>query len=343
MRAWRVHQYGRPSEALRLDEIEEPVPEPGKIRVAPTRTVLNFNEIDGCHGRYRTVNPELPYTLGMEVLGTVDAAGEGAEEWLGRRVHATAESAFGGYADKVIAQPDMVFDAPESLDDTEAAAFFFPFHLAWLGLQERGQVQPGEWVLIHAAAGGVGSAAVQLAVDAGARVIGTAGSEAKCELVRSLGAEAAVNYRDGDFATEVRDITGGAGVDLVFDGVGGDVTEASLRCMTRGGRLMIIGFASKIEAEDAAGLRPRLLCFSQVSIGGVLLAYNSNPAVYGGMAGFNINPRSLGDQIHEELCGRLAEGRIAPLVGGTVAFEELPAALEQMEDRLTTGRIVVVY
>ena len=81
----------------------------------------------------------------------------------------------------------MVFDAPDSLDDTEAAAFFFPFHLAWLGLHERGQVQPGEWVLIHAAAGGVGSAAVQLAVDAGARVIGTAGSEAKCELVRSLG------------------------------------------------------------------------------------------------------------------------------------------------------------
>ena len=105
---------------------------------------------------------------------------------------------------------------------------------------------------------------------------------------------------------------------------------------------MIIGFASKIEAEDAVGLPPRLLCFSQVSIGGVLLAYSSNPAVYGGMAGFNINPRSLGDRIHEELCGRLAEGRIAPLVGGTVAFEQLPIALEQMEDRLTTGRIVVV-
>lgn len=100
--------------------------------------------------------------------------------------------------------------------------------------------------------------------------------------------------------------------------------------------------SSKIEAEHAVGLRPRLLCFSQVSIGGVLLAYSSNPAVYCGMAGFNINPRSLGDQIHDELCERLAEGRIAPLVGGTVAFEELPAALEQMEDRLTTGRIVVV-
>ena len=311
--------------------------------MAPTRAVLNYNEIDGCHGRYRTVNPPIPYTLGMEVLGTVDAVGEGAEEWLGRRVHATAESAFGAYADKVIAQPDMVFDAPESLADTEAAAFFFPFHLAWLGLHERGAVQPGEWVLVHAAAGGVGSAAVQLAVDAGARVIGTAGSPEKCDLVRSLGAEAAVNYRGGDFATEVRDITGGRGVDLVFDGVGGAVTEESLRCMRRGARLMVIGFASGIEAEDSPGLNPRQLCYTQVSIGGVLLAYNSDPSVYGGMAGFNINPRSLGDEIHAELIQRLDEGRIAPVVGGTVDFGDLPDALDKMEDRLTTGRIVVVY
>ncbi len=343
MRAWRVHQFGRASEALRLDEIDEPEPGPGMVRVAPTRAALNFNEIDGCHGRYRTVNPDLPYTLGMEVLGTVDAVGEGAEGWLGQRVHATADMAFGAYADRVIARPDMVFPAPESLDDTDAAAFFFPFHLAWLGIHERGRVQPGEWVLIHAAAGGVGSAAVQLAVAAGARVIGTAGTPEKCEFVRSLGAEAAVDYRAGDFASEVRDITGGTGVDLVFDGVGGAVTVASLGCMVRGGRLMMIGFAGNIDAEDAPTVTPRALCFAQVSIGGVLLAYHSDPSSFGGMAGFNINPRSVGDRIHAELCRLLDEGKIRPLVGKTIGFDELPVGLDEMEDRLTTGRTVVIY
>jgi NADPH2:quinone reductase len=167
MKAWRVHRAGRPSYALRLDDIPKPRPGSGEVLVRPSAAALNFNEIDGCHCRYATINPPLPYTLGMEVVGIVEEAGPGAQDWLGHRVMATAKGAFGGYAEWVVAPVDMVFDAPATLDDREAAAFYFPFHLAWLGVHERGRVQPDEWVLVHAAAGGVGSAAVQLAAPPG--------------------------------------------------------------------------------------------------------------------------------------------------------------------------------
>src|SRR5436190_5441466 len=194
MRAWRVHRYGRPSEALELDDVPEPEPGPGTVRVQSRATVLNYNEVDGCRGRYLTVNPQLPYTLGMEVFGVVDAAGAGAESWIGRRVVATAAGAFGAHAEAVIAPADMVFHAPAALDDAGAAAFFFPFHLAYLGLHERGGLQPGETVLIHAAAGGVGSAAVQLARAAGATVLATAGGPEKVEFVHGLGADIVIDY-----------------------------------------------------------------------------------------------------------------------------------------------------
>ena len=169
--------------------------------------MCNYNEVDGCRGRYLTVNPPLPYVLGMEVTGVVDAAGPGAEAWIGRRVVATAQGAYGGHAEAVIAPADMVFDAPPALDAGGAAAFLFPFHLAWLGLHERGGLQAGETVLVHAAAGGVGSAAVQLARAAGARVIATAGGPDKVAFVRDLGADVVVDYRADDFAAVVEEAT----------------------------------------------------------------------------------------------------------------------------------------
>jgi NADPH2:quinone reductase len=194
MRAWRVHRHGRPSEALRLDRIAVPVPGPGEVRVRTCSMALNYNEVDGCHGRYLTVNPPIPYTLGMEVTGTVDAAGPSAQRWVGRRVIACAKGAYGGYAEFVIADAGMVFDAPTPLDDTQAAAFFMPFHLAWLGLHQRGELRAGETVLIHAGAGGAGSAAIQLAKAAGARVLATAGGPAKAATCLELGADIAIDY-----------------------------------------------------------------------------------------------------------------------------------------------------
>jgi NADPH2:quinone reductase len=341
MRAWRVHRYGRPSEALDLDDVPEPQPGPGTVRVQSRATVLNYNEVDGCRGRYLTVNPPLPYTLGMEVFGVVDAAGAGAESWIGRRVVATAAGAFGAHAEAVIAPADMVFHAPAALDDAGAAAFFFPFHLAYLGLHERGGLQPGETVLIHAAAGGVGSAAVQLARAAGATVLATAGGPEKVEFVHGLGADIVIDYRADDFVAAVTDATGGIGVDVVFDGVGGDVGDRSLDCLARNGRYLIVGFASGIEAEEVATVTPRRLCFGQFSINGVLLSYTSDPLAARQATGFNITPRAVGDTVHTRLLELLEAGRIRPIVGREVEFVDLPAALDAMEDRATIGRVIV--
>jgi NADPH:quinone reductase len=343
MKAWRVHRAGRPSFALQLDDIDKPEPGTGEVLVRTRAAALNYNEIDGCHGRYATISPPRPYTLGMEVVGVVDAAGPGQEHWLGRRVMATAKGAFGGYAEWVIAPVDMVFDAPESLDDHEAAAFLFPFHLAWLGIHERGRLQPNEWVLVHAAAGGVGSAAVQLAAAAGGRVIATAGGADKVERCLEFGAHLAIDYRADDFVARALEVTDGVGVDLVFDGVGGDTTVRSLQCMARNGRLMIIGFASAIEAEDEPTVTPRSLCFGNVSIGGVLLSYRIDPTIAKRAAGFNVVPRSVGDEIQRSLEALLAAGKIRPVIGRTVSFAEVPAALDDMEDRKTVGRTVVVF
>ncbi len=341
MAAWRVHRSGRPSVALQLDQIEIPAPQAGEVRVKVRAAALNFNEIDGCYGRYITINPPLPYTLGMEVMGTVDAAGPGAEAWLGRRVMASAKNAFGGYAQFVIADLGMVFDAPADLDDVSAAAVFYPFHLAWLGLHERGRLNAGETVLIHAGAGGVGSAAIQLAVAAGARVIATAGSAIKIETCLSLGASVAINYRNEDFVAAVMRATDGLGVNMVFDGVGGTVTQASLGCMAANGRLMVIGFAGGIEAEDTPNLTPRPFLFGSLSLMGVMLAYCDNPLWLNPAPGIHLTPKRVGDQVQRSLETLLAQKKIHPVVGKVVSFNALPAALEEMERRETIGRTIV--
>jgi NADPH:quinone reductase len=339
MRAWRVHRFGAPSEALELDDVEEPVAGPGEVVVRTTATVLNFNEIDGCRGRYITVNPPIPYVLGMEATGVVDSAGPGAEQWIGRRVVATATGAFGAHAELVTCSADMTFDAPDALPGSDAAAFFFPFHLAWLGLHERGRVQAGETVLVHAGAGGIGSAAIQLAVAAGARVLATAGGERKLALCRELGADVAIDYRAGDFVDAVNDATDGRGVDAVFDGVG--LLDPSIRSLARKGRYLMIGFAGGIEAEDQTGIVPRPLLFAQADVVGVLLSYTSHPEQARAATGFNITPRAVGDEVHTRLIELLDAGSIHPVIGDRVPFEELPKALDAMENRETVGRVIV--
>jgi NADPH2:quinone reductase len=340
MRAWRVVRYGRPTDALELTLIAPPRPGPGEILVRSSASVCNYNEVDGCHGRYLTVNPPLPYTLGMEFVGEVIAAGEGAERWVGRRVMGTGTGAIGAHAELVVGPVDMAFDVPPELSDIEAAAFFYPFHLAHLGLHERGQLRPGETVLIHAAAGGVGSAAVQLAVAAGARVIATAGGPEKLDFARGLGADVAIDYRQGGFAAAVLDATGGRGVDVCFDGIGGAVTTESLRCLARNGRHLVIGFAGGIEAEEIPIVNGRTLCFGNFSLVGVILAY-SDPALLPPGSGFNPTPPHVGKEVHAHLVELLRDGRIRPVVGRVVPFEQLPDALEEMEARVTMGRIVV--
>ena len=338
--AWRVVRHGRPREALALERIPEPTPAAGQLRVRVHASVCNYNEVDGCHGRYRTIDPPLPYTLGMECAGVVDAAGAGAERWLGRRVMACAVGATGAHAEAALVDPAMTFEAPAALDDVAAAAFFFPFHVAWLALFERGRLEPGEWLVVHAGAGGVGSAAVQLGVAHGARVIATAGSAEKLTFCRSLGAEHAIDYRNGDLTSALVEATGGAGVDVVCDLVGGATTAATLPAMARGGRLVMAGFSGGIEAEDEPLQTPRQLLFGNFSLAGVMLAYTSGPVKLGGV---NLLPRALGERVQAELEALLSAGRIRPIVGRTSPFRELPVELERLESRATIGRSVLVW
>src|SRR5258706_10001811 len=176
MRAWRTHEYGRPTDVLKLDTVPVPKPEAGELLVRVQAIPFNLNDLERITGGNMMVRPDLPYSPGMEVMGLVDACGEGTDEWRGRRVVAMPKGANGGYAEYAICPAASTFEMPESIPLPGAAALYFPFHLAWLGLYDRAELQAGESVLIHAAAGGSGASAIQLAYHAGARVFAPDGS-----------------------------------------------------------------------------------------------------------------------------------------------------------------------
>lgn len=342
MKAWRVLRHGRPSEALALEEVEAPTPAAGELRVRVATTACNFNEVDGCYGRYATVDPPLPYTLGMEAVGLVEAVGEGvAADRVGERVMLCGRGATGAHAERVVGPTDMAFAAPEALDDAEAAAFYFPFHVAYASLLERGRLAAGETALVHAGAGGVGSAAIQLAKAQGARVIATASSEEKRAFCRQLGADVAIDYRAEDLVERVAEATDGRGVDVACDLVGGEVTQQTMRLMAYGGRLMLTGFSGGIQAEDEAGLVPRSIIFGNFSVAGALMSYGDPNAF--GLAGIHMIPRATGEAIQARLIELLEAGEIRPVVGRRASYDELPTELERMERRETMGRTILEW
>lgn len=344
MRAWRTHQYGpRPTEVLQLDRVPLPEPQPGEVRVRVQAIPLNLNDLERITGGNMMVQPELPYSPGMEVMGVVDGCGPGADGWLGRRVAATTRQATGGFAEWAVCPVASAFEVPEEIPLPDAAALFFPFHLAWLGLFDRAELKAGESVLIHAAAGGSGSAAVQLAVHAGARVFATAGSERKLELCRELGAAVAIDYGREDFAQVVLDATDGRGVDVVFDNVGVAVMEKSLGCLAYNGRYLMMGFASDKSVADEKLIVPRRLALGNVKLCGVLLAYAPDEMarmLKRGM-GWGFASSELGARIHRQILDLVLARKIRAVVGREVGFEELPAAMEAMAARETVGRTIV--
>jgi NADPH2:quinone reductase len=340
MRAWRVHEYGSPADVLTLDEVDVPSPADGELLVRVAAVTLNFNDLDGIHGRYKTVPTPVPYVPGMEVYGTVERGGAGTEAWTGRTVVGIPAMAFGGYAEYAVVPTAMAFPMPDEIALPDAAAIFMPFHLAWLALHERGRLQRDETLLVHAGAGGAGSAAIQLGVHAGARVLATAGSERKLDLCRELGAELAIDHRGGDVAEQVLAATGGRGVDVAFDTIGGATTLETFRCMAFGGRHLIAGFASGIEAEDE-GIVPRPVVFGNFSLVGVCHAYTDDPITFKQLTGFNFPSHADGEELHAQLCDLFARGELRTVVGAELAFDELPDGLAAMERRETVGRVVV--
>jgi NADPH:quinone reductase len=344
MRAWRTHEYGPPLEVLRLDVVDTPEPDVGEVRVRVRAIPLNLNDLERITGGNMMVEPELPFSPGMEVMGVVDACGEGAESWLGRRVVATTKGAHGGYAEYVVCPAVSTFEMPDSIPLPDAAALYFPFHLAWLGLFDRADLQTGETVLIHAGAGGSGSAAIQLAAHRGAKVFATAGTDAKVALCRDLGAAVAINYNTTDFAEVVLAETGNRGVDVVFDNVGEAVFAASLKCTSYNGRYLMMGFASNKRVADEAFVVPRQVALANINLGGVLLAYATDDmaGLVKTAVGWNFVSGRLGEQIMREIVDLVAHGEVHAVVGDVVGFDEIPVAITAMAERRTTGRTIVL-
>jgi NADPH2:quinone reductase len=344
MRAWRLHEYGRPTEVLRLDTIPVPAPEAGEVRVRVQAIPFNLNDLERITGGNMMVRPELPYSPGMEIMGVVDACGAGTEEWQGRRVVAMPKGANGGFAEYAICPVVSAFEMPDSIALPGAAALYFPFHLAWLGLFDRAELQAGESVLIHAAAGGSGSAAIQLAKHAGARVFATAGTDAKVQLCKDLGADVAINYTDADFAPVVLAETGNRGVDVVFDNVGEAVMEKSMQCTAYNGRYLMMGFASNKLVADEPFIVPRRVALGNFKLCGVLLAYQAPEMaeILKTAMGWNFATSEVGAKIMREIVALVEAGTIKPVVGETIAFDDIPAAIEAMESRRTVGRTIVM-
>jgi len=341
MKALQVTAHGRPGEVLAVRSVERPEPEPGEVRVRVGAASLNFNDIDRCRGRLVSVPTPPPFTLGMDVCGTVDAVGAGAEDWMGKRVVAITKTALGGIAEYAIAPAVSVFDAPDRLDDVQAAAFVLTFQTSHLALFRRGRLTAGETLVVHSGASGLGVAGIQLGKAAGARVIAVAGGPEKGALCAAQGADVVIDHTTDDFVEAVLADTGDRGADVVYDLAGGAFVERSWRCTARGGRYLAVGFAD--DDDNGMSGRPlRMACIGNIDIVGVMLAWVDD--VDPGMRRFGFNPfgRAEADEIHADLLRLVAEGRIDPFVGRRVSMEEAGAALDDHEARRSLGRTVVL-
>ena len=317
------------------------VPEPGpyEVRVAVEAASLNFGDIARCRGGVASVMGQPPFTLGMDVCGVVDAAGDGAGQWVGRRVVAMAKQSLGGMAESAIATFTSVFDAPAGLDAVEAAAFLLPFHTGYLALHERARLTAGETLLVIGGAGAVGTSVIQLGVAAGAHVIAVAGGPEKGQLCRDLGAELAVDYLNEDLFDRVMEHTAGRGADVVCDMIGGERTETVWTCVAHGGRYVPVGFNDDPQS-GLTGKPLRKVSMGNFSVVGVILAYGPAPVE---LRRFGINPFPLetGPRVHAALCELIAAGTIRPVIGRRVAMGQVAEALEDHDQRRTTGRTVL--
>ncbi|MCE2391338.1 MAG: NADPH:quinone oxidoreductase family protein [Proteobacteria bacterium] len=325
MRAWRVHRHGAPAEALRLEETPAPEPGPGRVRIRVGAAALNLPDDRLCRGVYH-LKPPLPFVPGLEVAGVIEAVGEGAEASLGERVMAVTDLPHGGLAEAALAFATNIYRVPDGMDDARAAGTLIPYQTGWFALHRRGALRPGETLLVHAGAGGVGTAAIQLGVAAGARVLATAGGPEKTALCRELGAEVAIDYRSEDFVERVLEATAGRGADVIYDPVGGEVFHRSRKCIANEGRLLVVGFASGELAEAPTNL----ILYRNYSVVGVYMgAYAGADAL------------RLKREVHEKLCELYAAGRFDPVVR-RVAFEDVPRAITDLAERRTVGKVVAL-
>ena len=321
MRIWRSHELGNPLDVLRLEEDTAAEPGPGQVQIETKAVGLTFPDVLSCRGQYQ-IPTSLPFTPGGETAGVITALGDGVE---GLEVGASVAVLGGGLREVNVASAGVVFPYPtDSLSPAQAAAVPVNYGTAWFALHDRAHVQPGETVLITGAAGGTGTACIQLALAAGAVPIAVVGGEEKVSLVRSLGVEHVVDHRENpEWVDAVRDMSGG-GVDVCFDAVGGDAYQKARRCMAWDGRLLIIGFVGGI---------------ADAPTNHILLKNYSVVGVHWG-ASLGRDPQAAGRQMAEVFA--LAEtGQVAPPLYPPFRFEDAAQALQDLADRKVYGKAVV--
>lgn len=326
VKAWVVHELGSP-DAMKFEDVDAGEPADGLVRIKVRATGINFLDALMVMGQYQS-KPPLPFVPGTEVCGEVADASEGAFK-KGERVMALVDNSTltrGGYAEVTDAVPESVTHIPDNMPFEDGAAFTLTYQTAWFGLHRRANLQSGETLLVHAAAGGVGSAAIQLGKAAGAMVIATAGSDEKLEVCRSLGADHVINYKTQDFAEQVKEITGGKGANVVFDPVGGDVYDRSTKCIAFEGRIIVVGFTSG-RIPTAATNHALIKNYSIVGLHWGLYTRRA--------------PELLAPAM-KQLLDMYEAGRIKPYISETVPLAKAPEALIRVGTGKTTGKVVLV-
>jgi NADPH:quinone reductase len=319
MRAVQVTTPTGPS-AVAVHDVPEPSPGPHDVLVEVHSVGVSFPDLLLSRGEYQ-LRPQPPFTLGIDFAGVVvDPGASGLS--AGQRV--CGVNAYGGAAERVANPAMFTFGLPDALSYDEGAALPMNYLTAQFALSERGDLREGETVLVHGAAGGVGTATLQVAKGYGARTIGLVSTEAKADLALRAGADEVVVGRD--FREAVTELTDGLGVDVVVDVVGGDAFTDSLRCLAEQGRLLVVGFAS---GEGIPEVKVNRLLLNNVDVRGV------------GWGAFAMVRPGYMQQQWQELLPMVESGVVKPPIGATYALEDFGRALQEMDDRRTLGKSVV--
>lgn len=322
MHAWRGHAFG-PPESLVFEEVAERALDDGQVRIDVKAAAVNFPDVLYVAGTYQ-VKPTPPFVPGMEIAGVVTES-RVAELPVGARVSSTLDGS-GGYATSAVGYALTTWRIPDAMPFDDAAALTITYQTGWFGLHRRARLQRGEWLLVHAGAGGVGSAAVQLGKAAGAKVIATAGGADKVEICKRLGADVVVDYKTDDFVAVVKSVTGGNGADVVYDPVGGDVFDKSTKCIAWEGRIVVVGFTSGR--------------FPEVRANHVLIKNYGVLGLHWGM--YHLKDPEAVRAARDELHRLYLAGAIKPFVSERLPLRDAPAAMKKVASRASTGKIVLV-
>jgi NADPH2:quinone reductase len=322
VRAVVVDRWMEPSD-LAVSEVPEPEVGAGALKVDVRAAGCNFFDILMIQGEYQ-VKPPFPFIPGADIGGVVREVGGGVEGFAaGDPV--LASPGLGGFAEVVVTPADSAFRLPADMSFAEGAALPIIYPTSYAGLVHRAGLTPGEDLLVHAAAGGVGLSAVQIGKALGARVIATVGGPDKVAIARQNGADEVIDYREEDFAERVMALTGGKGADVIYDSVGGDVFDRSLKCIAWNGRLLVIGFASGRIPE----VKTNRILLKNIAVTGLHWGAHQKK-----------DPARVSETF-EALFELYAAGKIAPVIYKTYALDELPLALRDLMSRKTYGKLIV--